>query len=132
MGLLYIENTKSSILENKLYDVAIYTLRHLFSENLENLDNINLKIELCNDLYIKDKIFGDVVELEEHRYYIRLDKYQSDIVVTLIHELVHCWQYYNKLIDRTSNIKYSERSWEKQAYELEKQIHENYIASMYA
>lgn len=120
MPFIIIEG--NSILKNNLYNVAIFTLQHLFSNIPEDLE---ITIVLYKNLYKKYNIFGDILNLEDNEYLIRIDSENEEIHYTLIHELVHCWQYCNNIVDDNKN--YHDRITEIEAYNLEKIIYEEYV-----
>lgn len=120
MGLLLVEG--NSKFTNKIYEVSIFTLNYLF-EDKKDLDQIEITITLVGNLYKNNNICGDVLNMEDNQYHIRLDKDHPELFYTLIHELVHCWQYYYSIVDDTLT-RYNDRLYEQQAYYLENVIYE--------
>lgn len=123
MGILLVEGTTNN--KNKIYDIAVFTLQYLFS-NKDHLDDLEITIELVKDLHNKFKICGDILDLEDNQYHIRIDRNHDEMYITLIHELIHCWQYYYNIINKDIN-EYQNRPHEIQAYFLENLIYEKYL-----
>lgn len=129
-GLIFIESeyvlTKEK--ENELYDKTIFVLHELFKDCISKLDNIQLTIELVKDLKIIENIYGDIINLDDDEFYIRLDD-GKELITTLCHELTHVYQYMHNLHNTQDSSKFEKYAYDKEI-QLMKQLTENYYENM--
>jgi hypothetical protein len=93
--------------------------------------SLNISIEVYENDVMKP--CGRLFKVDEQEYQLEIrTEYRSakDIVETIIHEVVHIWQYETKKLKLDLTIPYTERWWEIEAFKMQKQLSE-YFYDMY-
>ena len=99
------------------------------------IDEIHIE-PLKFDQYGLSNLNGDVYDLDDRSYYIRINRQLSvdELIKTIFHEFDHIKQLIKKefggdifAVDRSSKVAYEDRPYEKQAFKLERKMFDNYI-----
>ena len=99
------------------------------------IDEIHIE-PLKFDQYGLSNLNGDVYDLDDRSYYIRINRQLSvdDLIKTIFHELVHIKQHIKKefggdvfAVDKSSKVAYEDRPYEIEAFKLERKMFDNYI-----
>jgi hypothetical protein len=95
MGLILVESSRriSKSRESEIYQAAIFFLNELFKNDPDLLDQTILNINLVNSLKNKEGVYGDVIEIDDNEFLIRIDDRDHELFMTLAHELAHVYQY---------------------------------------
>ena len=92
-----------------------------------------------DEIYIEPLKFGqcgDVYDLDDRSYYIRINRQLSvdDLIKTIFHEFVHIKQHIKKefggdifAVDKSSKVAYEDSPYEIEAFKLERKMFDNYI-----
>jgi hypothetical protein len=117
-------------LEKTIAEAAYFTKQQLFPRHR----NVCVTFELIKTLRSKEGVHGDVMDEEDREFTIRIDTSQSekDLVSTVIHEMVHVYQYVTKRMEQrwsheiifekraySHDLEYKNRPWEIEAHTLE-------------
>jgi hypothetical protein len=124
---------KGSRLEKTIAAAAHFTKQQLFPRHR----NVSVTFELIKTLRSKEGVHGDVMDDEDREFTIRVDTSQSeqDLVATVIHEMVHVYQYVTKRMEQrwsheiifekraySHDVEYCNRPWEIEAHALERDL----------
>ena len=99
------------------------------------IDEIHIE-PLKFDQYGLSNLNGDVYDLDDRSYYIRINRQLSvdDLIKTIFHEFVHIKQHIKKefggdvfAVDKSSKVAYEDRPYEIEAFKLERKMFDNYI-----
>jgi hypothetical protein len=106
--------------EDLICDVIAYGSSKLFPE-----DDVYINIIAMR----KQGVCGDCMYEDDNEFTIRLSKSLSlsDLVTTVLHELVHVSQYLRGMV-MVNDLPYDERPHEIEAHGMEKQLTEAYYA----
>ena len=103
--------------------------------------NLYINIEAIKNLKEKEGVCGDCFEDDDREFTIRIDSTQpaNEIIITILHEMVHVNQYVKKQMQQKigseviynkkvypSNMDYDSRPWEIEAHNLEKKLFKLY------
>jgi hypothetical protein len=132
--LIGLGNVKNDRIQSDIEKVVIHVSENLFDQM--DHDMIFVAFELDNDLGVD----GYCTQEDEHDYTIQIqsDLKGEELLRTIIHELVHVWQYvvgYLKqehidglgprmiwMDEDMTSVEYNDRPWEKQAHEIEDEL----------
>jgi|TARA_B110000908_G_scaffold100026_1_gene118052 hypothetical protein len=111
----------SKVKENIICDVISYGQDQLFPLT----DDVFINIEAIR----KQGVCGDCMFEDDNEFTIRLNKSLSvsDLITTVLHELVHVKQYLNCMVMDTESS-YEDRWQEIEAHALEKELAEGFNA----
>lgn len=106
--------------EDLICDVIAYGSSKLFPE-----DDVYINIIAMR----KQGVCGDCMYEDDNEFTIRLSKSLSlsDLITTVLHELVHVSQYLRGMV-MVNDLPYDERPHEIEAHGMEKQLTEAYYA----
>lgn len=119
--LVEFHNKISKKKEDLIADVIGFGALLLFPKQY-----VHINIAMC-DL---GDVYGDCMDEEDDEYTIRLNRHLSEetLIITLLHELVHVWQYTKGLVfDNESD--YFDRWQEIEAHGLEGTLYDRYRAT---
>lgn len=114
--IVYFENKISK----KKEDVILKAIDIAQRELMSDVDDINIYIQSKRNLYSKYNICGDCMWEDDNDYRIRIDSSIeiSELITTVLHEMVHVKQYiYGEDVD--NNLPYYDRPHEIEAHKLE-------------
>jgi len=102
---------------------------------------VYINIRTIRKLAEKQGVYGDCMDEGDREFTIRIDVSLplEDMISTILHEMVHVWQYVSKrMIYKwvhevrfqkavySWDMPYDDRPWEKEAHRLEKQLKEKW------
>lgn len=117
--IVEFEGRFARVKEDLICDVIAFGANELFPEE----DDVYINIAAIN----KQGVCGDCMFEDDNEFTIRLNKSLSisDLVTTVLHELVHVSQYLNNMVMDTESD-YWDRWQEIEAHAMEKQLKDKY------
>jgi hypothetical protein len=131
--MIYVEviGTTSDELRIHLKEVCYLFLKHL--NIYKKTIPLDISITLCRMEEQGHCQFNDDFTFPEIDISLRKGLKREELVLTLAHELVHARQFLRKQLKNEGRIQYwmgvesNNEEWEVEAYELEKQLYEEYL-----
>lgn len=117
--IVEFESRFAKVKEDLICDVIAFGAQELFPAE----DDVYINIEAIT----RKGVCGDCMFEDDNEFTIRLNKSLSlsDLVTTVLHELVHVKQYLATMVMDTESV-YEERWQEIEAHALEKRLKEKY------
>lgn len=99
---------------------------------------IDISVKFIRNLRAKEGIHGDVLDEDDREYTIRIDSSQArkEIIATILHEMVHVYQYATRKMTQPSgdiivynkteypwDMAYDHKPWEIEAHTLERDLY---------
>ena len=118
--IVEFESKFSKKKENIICEALAYGASKLFPET----DDVYINISAIR----KQGVCGDCMFEDDNEFTIRLNKsiFFSDLVTTVLHELVHVKQYLEGM-EMVNDLPYDERPHEIEAHALEKELTEGFF-----
>ena len=118
--IVEFESKFSKKKENIICEALAYGVSKLFPET----DDVYINISAIR----KQGVCGDCMFEDDNEFTIRLNKsiFFSDLVTTVLHELVHVKQYLEGM-EMVNDLPYDERPHEIEAHALEKELTEGFF-----
>lgn len=118
--IVEFESKFSKKKENIICEALAYGASKLFPET----DDVYINISAIR----KQGVCGDCMFEDDNEFTIRLNKsiFFSDLVTTVLHELVHVKQYLEGM-EMVNDLPYDERPHEIEAHALEKKLTEGFF-----
>lgn len=122
--IVEFESNFSKVKEDLICDVIAFGSRKLFPHE----DDVYINISATT----KKGVCGDVLYEDDNEFSIRLSRSLplSDLITTVLHELVHVKQFLECMVMDTESP-YEERWQEIEAHAMEKQLRELYDGQSY-
>jgi len=122
--IVEFESNFSKVKEDLICDVIAFGSRKLFPHEEDVYINISATT--------KKGVCGDVLYEDDNEFSIRLSRSLSlsDLITTVLHELVHVKQFLECMVMDTESP-YEERWQEIEAHAMEKQLRELYDGQSY-
>lgn len=122
--IVEFESNFSKVKEDLICDVIAFGSRKLFPHK----DDVYINISATT----KKGVCGDVLYEDDNEFSIRLSRSLSlsDLITTVLHELVHVKQFLECMVMDTESP-YEERWQEIEAHAMEKQLRELYDGQSY-
>lgn len=140
--MIFVEVVGGRKEQRELVENVVYWCIDELMPNLRNLEvTVNLR-----DILTKEGAYGWCLEEEDrvfaldiHKKENEFEKGKADFITTIMHEMVHVWQYasgiakqYNggKMMWKNkdyTNTPYSKQPWERQAHRMEKKLYEKWL-----
>ena len=122
--IVEFESNFSKVKEDLICDVIAFGSRKLFPHE----DDVYINISATT----KKGVCGDVLYEDDNEFSLRLSRSLSlsDLVTTVLHELVHVKQFLECMVMDTESP-YEERWQEVEAHAMEKQLRELYDGQSY-
>ena len=122
--IVEFESNFSKVKEDLICDVIAFGSRKLFPHE----DDVYINISATT----KKGVCGDVLYEDDNEFSIRLSRSLSlsDLITTVLHELVHVKQFLECMVMDTESP-YEERWQEVEAHAMEKQLRELYDGQSY-
>ena len=129
--------TKCAKYRRKAIDEAVYFASQTLMPRIRKPVYINIRT--IRKLADKQGVYGDCMDEGDREFTIRIDVSipPQEMISTVLHEMVHVWQYVTKRMVQNwvhevrfnkvaynSEMPYSERPWEIEAHEKEKELWE--------
>lgn len=122
------ENSKEKKAIDTMLEVAYYACDQLI------IDHMNFKVNVFVDDMV-ETTNGMVMEYMDDGYFVVLIREREsleDMIITLVHELVHVKQYLkdslSDYIEGVNTIPYLEQWWEIEAFDKTNEIVKNYVS----
>ena len=118
--IVEFESKFSKKKENIICEALAYGASKLFPET----DDVYINISAIR----KQGVCGDCMFEDDNEFTIRLNKsiFFSDLITTVLHELVHVKQYLEGM-EMVNDLPYDERPHEIEAHALEKELTEGFF-----
>ena len=118
--IVEFESKFSKKKQNIICDAIAYGASKLFPET----DDVYINISAIR----KQGVCGDCMFEDDNEFTIRLNKsiFFSDLITTVLHELVHVKQYLEGM-EMVNDLPYDERPHEIEAHALEKELTEGFF-----
>lgn len=118
--IVEFESKFSKKKENLICEAIAYGASKLFPET----DDVYINISAIR----KQGVCGDCMFEDDNEFTIRLNKsiFFSDLITTVLHELVHVKQYLEGM-EMVNDLPYDERPHEIEAHALEKELTEGFF-----
>ena len=118
--LVEFESKFSKKKENLICEAIAYGVSKLFPHE----DDVFINIQAIR----KQGVCGDCMFEDDNEFTIRLNKsiFFSDLITTVLHELVHVKQYLEGM-EMVNDLPYDERPHEIEAHALEKELTEGFF-----